>query len=61
MDTTQEVLRVLDEVLSLHGRAQSFGPDTALLGAVQMPAAARSSSSVVSSRSRRSTSSTRPT
>jgi acyl carrier protein len=34
MDTTQEVLRVLDEVLSLHGRAQSFGPDTALLGAV---------------------------
>ena len=25
---------MLDEVLSLHGRAQSFGPDTALLGAV---------------------------
>ncbi|MCB2007330.1 MAG: acyl carrier protein [Rhodoferax sp.] len=34
MDTQQEVLRILDEVLSLGGRASAFGPDTALLGAI---------------------------
>lgn len=30
----QEVLRVLDEVLSLGGRTRSFSADTALLGAI---------------------------
>lgn len=34
MDVHAEVLRVLDEVLSLGGRARSFGPDTPLLGAI---------------------------
>ncbi len=34
MDVTQEVLRVLDEVLSLNGRSASFGRDTHLLGAI---------------------------
>ena len=34
MDTQQEVLRILDEVLSLGGRSSAFGPDTALLGAI---------------------------
>ena len=32
MDVTDEVKRVLDEVLSLRGRAQAFGADTPLLG-----------------------------
>ena len=34
MNVTQEVLRVLDEVLSLGGRAESFTRDTPLLGAI---------------------------
>ena len=34
MDVQQEVLRVLDEVLSLNGRSAEFSPDTPLLGAV---------------------------
>jgi acyl carrier protein len=34
MDVTQEVLRTLDEVLSLKGRALGFGRDDALLGAI---------------------------
>ncbi|MCZ4313814.1 phosphopantetheine-binding protein [Comamonadaceae bacterium G21597-S1] len=34
MNTQQEILRILDEVLSLGGRASAFGPDTALLGAI---------------------------
>lgn len=34
MDITQEVLRVLDNVLSLKGRSASFTRDTPLLGAV---------------------------
>ena len=34
MNTQQEVLRILDEVLSLGGRSSAFGPDTALLGAI---------------------------
>jgi acyl carrier protein len=34
LDTTKEVLRVLDEVLSLGGRSTSFTRDTALLGAI---------------------------
>ena len=34
MDITQEVLRVLDEVLSLNGRSASFSRDTPLLGAI---------------------------
>lgn len=34
MDVQREVLRVLDEVLSLGGRAQSFTRDTHLLGAI---------------------------
>ncbi len=34
MDTRQEVLRILDEVLSLGGRASAFSPDTPLLGAI---------------------------
>lgn len=34
MKLTQEVLDLLDEVLCLQGRAQSFSPETPLLGAV---------------------------
>ena len=34
MNVTQEVLRVLDEVLSLNGRTRSFTRDTPLLGAI---------------------------
>lgn len=34
MDIKKEVLGILDEVLSLGGRAAAFGLDTALLGAV---------------------------
>ncbi|MFN9745777.1 MAG: acyl carrier protein [Betaproteobacteria bacterium] len=34
MDVHAEVLRVLDEVLSLNGRSAGFTRDTALLGAV---------------------------
>ena len=34
MNVTQEVLRVLDEVLSLDGRTVSFTRDTPLLGAI---------------------------
>lgn len=34
MDPTPDVLRTLDDVLSLGGRAMAFGPDTPLLGAV---------------------------
>ncbi|MDI3514108.1 MAG: hypothetical protein PWP40_1337 [Rhodocyclaceae bacterium] len=34
MDIKNEVLAILDEVLSLNGRAASFELDTALLGAV---------------------------
>ncbi len=34
MNVTQEVLRILDEVLSLGGRAKAFTPDTPLLGAI---------------------------
>lgn len=34
MDTQKEVLRLLDEVLSLNGRSQSFDRDTPLLGAI---------------------------
>ncbi len=34
MNVTQEVLRVLDEVLSLNGRSASFTRDTPLLGAI---------------------------
>ena len=34
MNVTQEVLRVLDEVLSLDGRTTSFTRDTPLLGAI---------------------------
>ena len=34
MDVQAEVLRVLDEVLSLGGRAAHFGRDTHLLGAI---------------------------
>lgn len=34
LDVTKEVLRVLDEVLSLNGRTASFTPDTPLLGAI---------------------------
>lgn len=34
METQQQVLAVLDDVLGLDGRAGRFGPDTALLGAV---------------------------
>lgn len=34
LDITQEVLRVLDEVLSLNGRAATFVRDTPLLGAI---------------------------
>lgn len=34
MNVTQELLRILDEVLSLNGRASSFTRDTPLLGAI---------------------------
>ena len=34
MDTAQQVLRILDEVLSLEGRSASFSRDTLLLGAI---------------------------
>ena len=34
MNVTQEVLRVLDEVLSLNGRSSAFTRDTPLLGAI---------------------------
>ena len=34
MDVTQEVLRILDEVLSLKGRSKAFTRDTPLLGAI---------------------------
>ncbi len=34
MDITSEVVLVLDEVLSLNGRAQAFAMDTPLLGAL---------------------------
>ncbi len=34
MDTTREVLRILDEVLSLGGRSSSFTRNTHLVGAL---------------------------
>ena len=34
MDVTQQVLRLLEEVLSLNGRTSSFTRDTPLLGAI---------------------------
>jgi acyl carrier protein len=34
MQVYQEVLRILDEVLSLGGRAKSWGTNTPLLGAI---------------------------
>lgn len=34
MDITQQVVRILDEVLSLNGRTAGFTRDTALLGAI---------------------------
>jgi acyl carrier protein len=34
LDTTTEVLRTLDDVLSLGGRAKAFTAETALLGAI---------------------------
>ena len=34
MDVTQEVLRILDEVLSLNGRSDTFTRQTPLLGAI---------------------------
>ncbi|HEY9102152.1 acyl carrier protein [Chitinimonas sp.] len=34
MDIKQELLAILDEVLSLKGRAQTFDENTALLGAI---------------------------
>ena len=34
MDTRTEVLRILDEVLSLGGRAMKFSAETPLLGAI---------------------------
>jgi acyl carrier protein len=34
LDITQEVLQILDEVLSLGGRAKSFTIETPLLGAI---------------------------
>lgn len=34
MNTQQEVLNLLDEILSLKGRASSFTADTPLLGAI---------------------------
>jgi len=34
LDTRTEVLHILDEVMSLGGRAQSFSDDTPLMGAL---------------------------
>ena len=34
MDITQEILRILDEVLSLGGRTATFSRETPLLGAI---------------------------
>ena len=34
MDTATQVLRILDEVLSLNGRSTGFSRDTPLLGAI---------------------------
>lgn len=34
MDAEKQVLRILDEVLSLNGRGAGFDRDTALLGAI---------------------------
>jgi len=34
MDNTQEMLKVLDEVLSLNGRTKQFKSDTPLLGGI---------------------------
>jgi acyl carrier protein len=34
LNVNQEVLRILDEVLSLGGRANAFTPDTPMLGAI---------------------------
>lgn len=34
MNASQEVLRILDEVLSLNGRSATFKADTPLLGAI---------------------------
>jgi acyl carrier protein len=34
LNVQQEVLRILDEVLSLGGRGKAFTPDTPLLGAI---------------------------
>ena len=34
LNVTQEVLRILDEVLSLNGRTASFNRDTPLMGAI---------------------------
>jgi len=34
LNVTQEVLRLLDEVLSLNGRSSAFTRDTPLLGAI---------------------------
>ncbi len=34
LDTTLEVLRIVDEVLSLGGRGLRFAPETPLLGAI---------------------------
>ena len=34
MDNTQEMLKVLDEVLSLNGRTKHFKSDTPLLGGI---------------------------
>ena len=34
MDIQIEVLRILDDVLSLGGRARQFGPQTPLLGSI---------------------------
>lgn len=34
MDVAQEVIRVLDEILSLNGRSASFNRETPLLGAI---------------------------
>lgn len=34
MDTRNEVLRILDEVMSLGGRAKNFRADTPLIGAL---------------------------
>jgi acyl carrier protein len=34
LDTKQELLSILDEILSLNGRAASFTEDTPLLGAI---------------------------